>query len=132
MRIGALAASSVFYQVIHVLRVESVEPPRYGKHFVERRRGFLAEGVGLIISEETIAALIHEHEHRQAGTWTPEAQSVTSTICPYCGVGCTLDLLVQDNEIVRVTSPADSSVTGGHLCVKGRFGFSFVSGRRGA
>ncbi|MBL8957372.1 MAG: hypothetical protein JNK82_41750, partial [Myxococcaceae bacterium] len=41
----------------------------------------------------------------------------------------TLTLRVQDNEIVRVTSPSDSSVTGGHLCVKGRFGLSFVTRR---
>jgi predicted molibdopterin-dependent oxidoreductase YjgC len=70
-----------------------------------------------------------EHRMRQEGTWDPEAQTVTSTICPYCGVGCALDLHVQDGSIVKVTSPADSSVTDGHLCVKGRFGFSFVDGR---
>ena len=51
---------------------------------------------------------------------------MTDTICPYCGVGCTLSLHVQDNRIVKVTSPSDSSVTEGHLCVKGRFGFEFV------
>ena len=67
-----------------------------------------------------------EHEMREAGTWEPEAQTVTETICPYCGVGCQLELHVQDNRIVKVTSPLDSSVTGGHLCVKGRFGFDFV------
>jgi predicted molibdopterin-dependent oxidoreductase YjgC len=67
-----------------------------------------------------------EHEMRAAGTWDPAAQVVTDTICPYCGVGCTLSLHVQDNEIVKVTSPLESSVTDGHLCVKGRFGFEFV------
>jgi predicted molibdopterin-dependent oxidoreductase YjgC len=41
-------------------------------------------------------------------------------------VGCTLSLHVQDNRIVKVTSPADVSVTGGHLCIKGRFGFDFI------
>ena len=46
--------------------------------------------------------------------------------CPYCGVGCTLSLHVQENRIVKVTSPMESSVTSGHLCVKGRFGFEFV------
>ena len=51
---------------------------------------------------------------------------MTDTICPYCGVGCTLSLHVQDDRIVKVTSPLDSSVTHGHLCVKGRFGFEFV------
>jgi predicted molibdopterin-dependent oxidoreductase YjgC len=67
-----------------------------------------------------------EHDLRTAGRWDESKQTVTDTICPYCGVGCTLSLRVQDNQIVRVTSPSDSSVTGGHLCVKGRFGFSFV------
>ncbi len=70
-----------------------------------------------------------EHEMRTTGTWDEAAQTVTDTICPYCGVGCTLSLHVQDNEIVKVTSPLDSSVTEGHLCVKGRFGFAFVQSR---
>ena len=48
------------------------------------------------------------------------------TTCPYCGVGCSLELHVQDNRIVKVTSPADHDVTLGNLCIKGRFGFSHV------
>ena len=71
-----------------------------------------------------------EHDLRAAGAWWAEEQRVTSTICPYCGVGCALDLHVQDGSIVKVTSPADSSVTDGHLCIKGRFGFTFVGDRR--
>jgi predicted molibdopterin-dependent oxidoreductase YjgC len=67
-----------------------------------------------------------EHDMREAGTWAPDEQAVTDTICPYCGVGCTLSLHVQDNAIVKVTSPMESSITHGHLCVKGRFGFEFV------
>ena len=70
-----------------------------------------------------------EHDMRAAGTWDESAQTVTETICPYCGVGCSLELHVQDNEIVKVTSPLDSSVTDGHLCIKGRFGFEFVQNR---
>jgi predicted molibdopterin-dependent oxidoreductase YjgC len=70
-----------------------------------------------------------EHEMRAAGTWDESAQTRTDTICPYCGVGCTLTLHVQDNEIVKVTSPMDVSITNGHLCVKGRFGFQFVQER---
>jgi predicted molibdopterin-dependent oxidoreductase YjgC len=69
-----------------------------------------------------------EHDLRQAGQWDESKQTVTDTICPYCGVGCTLTLRVQDNRIVRVTSPSDSTVTAGQLCVKGRFGFAFVGG----
>ena len=71
-----------------------------------------------------------EYDMRAAGTWDEGAQTVTETICPYCGVGCVLDLHVQDNTIVKVTSPIDSSVTEGHLCIKGRFGFEFTNERR--
>jgi NADP-reducing hydrogenase subunit HndD len=70
-----------------------------------------------------------EFDMRQAGTWDESRQQVTSTICPYCGVGCTLELHVQDNDIVRVTSPMDHEVTSGHLCIKGRFGWQFVQNR---
>jgi NADP-reducing hydrogenase subunit HndD len=73
-----------------------------------------------------------EHDMRGAGTWDESAQTVTETICPYCGVGCALDLHVQDNTIVKVTSPMDSSVTDGHLCIKGRFGFEFTQSRAAA
>jgi predicted molibdopterin-dependent oxidoreductase YjgC len=67
-----------------------------------------------------------EHELRAAGNWRENEQQVTETTCPYCGVGCSLELHVQDNAIVKVTSPADHDVTLGNLCIKGRFGFEHV------
>jgi predicted molibdopterin-dependent oxidoreductase YjgC len=66
---------------------------------------------------------------RAAGTWDESQQTATDTICPYCGVGCTLSLHVQDNAIVKVTSPHDHDVTSGNLCIKGRFGWQFVQNR---
>lgn len=48
------------------------------------------------------------------------------TTCPYCGVGCTLELHIQDDFIYRVTSPFNSPVNHGNLCVKGRFGYDFI------
>jgi predicted molibdopterin-dependent oxidoreductase YjgC len=70
-----------------------------------------------------------EYDMREAGTWDESAQTVTDTICPYCGVGCAVSLHEQDDRIVKVTSPTDSTVTDGHLCIKGRFGFEFVNNR---
>jgi predicted molibdopterin-dependent oxidoreductase YjgC len=70
-----------------------------------------------------------EHEMRAAGTWDEEQQTQTDTICPYCGVGCTLTLHVQDNQIVKVMSPPDAGITRGNLCIKGRFGFQHVQNR---
>lgn len=70
-----------------------------------------------------------EYNMRAEGTWDEGRQTVTTTICPYCGVGCNVELHVQDNTIVKVTSPLDHDVAHGHLCVKGRFGFEFVQRR---
>jgi len=67
-----------------------------------------------------------EYDLRKAGKWAPSRQTVTDTICSYCGVGCTLRLHVQDNRIVRVDSPPDHEVTRGNLCIKGRFGWTYV------
>jgi len=64
---------------------------------------------------------------RAAGSWDESHQSVTTTICPFCGVGCNLEMRVQDGAIVDVTSPLDHSVTSGHLCIKGRFGWQHIS-----
>jgi predicted molibdopterin-dependent oxidoreductase YjgC len=73
-----------------------------------------------------------EYEMRRDGTWKEEEQTQTDTICSYCGVGCTLTLHVQDNQIVKVTSPIENDVTSGHLCVKGRFGSTYVQNREPA
>ncbi|MCH7789423.1 MAG: 4Fe-4S binding protein, partial [Acidobacteria bacterium] len=67
-----------------------------------------------------------EFDLRAAKDWRPDDQTVTTTVCSYCGVGCNLELHVQDNSIVKVTSPADHSVTEGNLCIKGRFGWDYV------
>jgi predicted molibdopterin-dependent oxidoreductase YjgC len=67
-----------------------------------------------------------EYDLRATGGWDEDHQTQTDTICSYCGVGCQLTLHVQDNRIVKVTSPADHDVTRGNLCVKGRFGWTYV------
>ena len=70
-----------------------------------------------------------EFDMRAAGTWDENAQTTTDTICAFCGVGCNLTLHVQDNTIVKVSSPPDSPITHGNLCVKGRFGFQHAQNR---
>jgi predicted molibdopterin-dependent oxidoreductase YjgC len=71
-----------------------------------------------------------EFNLRQSGTWDESKQLEVDTVCPYCGVGCNLTLHVQDDAIVKVTSPDDHDVTRGNLCIKGRFGFEFVQNRK--
>jgi len=50
-----------------------------------------------------------------------------STICPYCGVGCKLDVQLRDDLIVRSRAAVDGPANLGSACVKGRFGFDFVN-----
>ncbi len=51
---------------------------------------------------------------------------VVSTTCPYCGVGCNLQLHLKDDYIYRVSSDFKGVVNHGNLCVKGRFGYDFI------
>jgi formate dehydrogenase alpha subunit len=51
---------------------------------------------------------------------------IVTTVCPYCGVGCTLNLHIQDDFVYRSTSPFNSPVNHGNLCVKGRFGYDYI------
>jgi NADP-reducing hydrogenase subunit HndD len=55
-----------------------------------------------------------------------EADRVVHTTCPYCGVGCQIDMHIRDDVIFRVTGREDNHVNFGNLCVKGRFGYDFV------
>lgn len=55
---------------------------------------------------------------------TPD--KIVPTTCPYCGVGCNLQLHIKDDYIYKVTSPFQAIVNHGNLCVKGRFGYDFI------
>ena len=51
---------------------------------------------------------------------------IVPTTCPYCGVGCNLELHIKDDYVYKVTSPFEAVVNHGNLCVKGRFGYDFI------
>ena len=55
-----------------------------------------------------------------------QAERTIATTCPYCGVGCQVDLHVRQDVVYRVAGRFDSPVNHGQLCVKGRFGYDFV------
>jgi formate dehydrogenase major subunit len=56
---------------------------------------------------------------------------VVRSVCPYCAVGCQLDLHVKDQKVMRVTSPwiEEATPNQGSTCVKGRFGYDFPQHR---
>lgn len=56
----------------------------------------------------------------------PGKTRTTRTICPYCGVGCSVDLLTRNDRLLGVLPAMDGPANRGALCVKGQFAFDFV------
>ncbi len=56
----------------------------------------------------------------------PGETKKTRTVCPYCGVGCAVDLMSRENKIVGVQPAMDGPANEGALCVKGQFAYDFV------
>ena len=83
------------------------------------------ETCGLCISTCPTGAL---YERASVGKGRRKDLEVTTTTCPYCGVGCQLDLNIntKNNSIVRITSQVGNIPNDGNTCVKGRFGMDFV------
>ena len=50
----------------------------------------------------------------------------TRSICPYCGVGCAVDIMTKGDQIVGIQPAMDGPANEGALCVKGQFAFDFV------
>lgn len=70
---------------------------------------------------------IIERRARFKGQWW-QLDKVT-TICPYCGVGCSLDIYTKGAEIVKIRGNERGITNRGSLCIKGRFGFDYVHSR---
>jgi formate dehydrogenase major subunit len=58
--------------------------------------------------------------------YTNEPDRKVNSVCPYCGVGCQLTYNIKDDKLVSV-SGRDGPANENRLCVKGRFGFDYVS-----
>ncbi|MBC8324937.1 MAG: (2Fe-2S)-binding protein [Verrucomicrobia subdivision 3 bacterium] len=50
----------------------------------------------------------------------------TRSVCPYCGVGCQVDLLSKEDKLVGIQPAMDGPANEGALCIKGQFAFDFV------
>ncbi len=70
-----------------------------------------------------VGALIEKKGIGKARAW--ETRKVRTT-CPYCGVGCQLELHVKGDQIIRVTGVEGAQPNQGCLCVKGRYGYDFI------
>jgi len=70
-----------------------------------------------------VGALVEKKGMGKARRW--ETRKVRTT-CPYCGVGCQLELHVKGDQIIRVTGVEGAQPNQGQLCVKGRYGYDFI------
>lgn len=77
---------------------------------------------GLCVSICPVGALIEKPSKHHG---TPERKS--KVVCPYCGVGCQMFVMVKSGRIIGVEAGVPGSVNARSLCVKGRYGFGFVS-----
>ena len=96
---------------------------RIGTGIVQNWGESICESCGTCVELCPSGALFDRpaREHR-----TGDPVEKVTTICGYCGVGCTLDLNVSGGRVRNVTSNWDRGVNRGALCVKGRFGHEFI------
>jgi formate dehydrogenase major subunit len=68
---------------------------------------------------------------RDVSTHLPVLDQTVRSVCPYCGVGCQIDLQVKDGHVIHVKSPwiEEDTPNQGSTCVKGRFGYDFAQHR---
>jgi formate dehydrogenase alpha subunit len=83
------------------------------------------DGCGECVQLCPTGALV-EKPHREEIKFDKIEKKVITT-CPYCGVGCQLELSIKDGKIVRSDGVEGVLPNDGRLCVKGRFGYDFVA-----
>jgi formate dehydrogenase alpha subunit len=83
------------------------------------------DGCGECIQLCPTGAIVEKPNRDLLSTQLPDRR--VKTLCPYCGVGCQIELLVKDNRIVRANGVEGVKPNDGRLCVKGRFGCAYVN-----
>lgn len=82
----------------------------------------ICEFCGLCAAMCPVGALINKFSRYRG----KERERIRTT-CPFCGCGCSIYINIRDQEIVGVSAVSEYSVNNVSLCVKGRYGYDFVS-----
>ncbi|MEW6418979.1 MAG: formate dehydrogenase subunit alpha [Nitrospirota bacterium] len=82
----------------------------------------ICEFCGLCVSMCPVGALTDKLSRYKGGV-----KESIRTVCPYCGVGCSIYLNVRDREVISVSPAEEGSVNRISLCVRGRYGFEFIN-----
>lgn len=92
-------------------RVEAVAPER-------------CISCGECLSVCPVGALTEHVSERKGRVWYAKK---VPTVCGYCGVGCAIELNIYDDKVIKVTTDEEAGPNNGSLCVKGRFGYGFIT-----
>lgn len=87
-------------------------------------RGLNCEFCGQCVSMCPVGAILPRPFKFKARPW--QLKEVDS-VCGYCGNGCTITLGVKDNQVETIRFNDKTGVNDGNLCIRGRFGYSYVN-----
>ena len=84
------------------------------------------ESCGQCISSCPTAALVqNKPKFNREFLWPPKK---VKTICPYCGVGCNLELVIDEKgQVIGIDNTVGEGPNNGNLCVKGKFAYNFIN-----
>lgn len=87
-------------------------------------RGLDCEFCGQCVSMCPVGALLPRPFKFKARPWQLKE---VDTVCGYCGNGCTVTLGVLNNKVETIRFNDKIGVNDGNLCIRGRFGYSFIN-----
>lgn len=87
-------------------------------------RGLNCEFCGQCVSMCPVGAILPRPFKFKARPW--QLKEVDS-VCGYCGNGCTVTLGTKDNKVETIRFNDETGVNDGNLCIRGRFGYSYVN-----
>ncbi len=94
--------------------------PAFGEDYIDSNCVFC----GSCVDACPVGALTFKQARFKGSPW--EIEKVRTT-CPYCGVGCQMDLNISEGKIIKVTADREyGKPNEGMLCSKGRFGMNFI------
>lgn len=85
------------------------------------------EFCGSCISVCPVGALLARPFKFKSRFW---AMTKKSSVCGYCGTGCNVTLGVKDNKVLTTIYDENQGFHNGQLCVRGRFGYQFISSEK--
>ena len=68
---------------------------------------------------------LYELSHAEAEARTAVTDQ-TKTVCTYCGVGCSFDVVTRGREVLKVQPQLEGPANSISTCIKGKFGWDYV------